>query len=471
MNSREQDSRNSETSASRQGSCRRVVILGGGFAGLHAARRLQRTLASQRGLEVVLISRENYVLFTPLLHEVAAGDLDPADIVNPLRKMVRRVRLIQAEVTDIDLQSRVVRYAVGPLRRPRELTFDHLVLAMGSETNYLGMKDVEAAATTMKTLGDAALLRNRMVALLEEAAQETDEKRRRRLMTFVVAGGGFAGVETVGAINDFLRETVRYYPELDESMLRVVLVHPGAVVLPELGERLGRYAQEKLQQRGVELRLRTRVTGYENEAVNVAPGDPIGTMSLIWTAGIMPAAALGPLPVEKVKGRVKVNEFLEVVGHEGVVWAVGDCAAVPDGHGGVHPPTAQHGMRQAVAAAKNIEAVITGDVHKPFQFSTIGQLASIGHRTGVAQILGMRFSGFVAWWLWRGIYLSKLPEHSKKVRVAIKWSFDLLFPREIEQLVTLRDVEGMEKLGATLRAMRGAAESASGAASRPTERL
>jgi len=471
MNSSEDDSRNSEASASRQGSRRRVVILGGGFAGLQAARRLQRTLGYRRDLEVVLISRENYVLFTPLLHEVAAGDLEPADIVIPLRRTVRCVRLIQAEVADVDLQARVVRYLVGPLRRPRELTYDHLLLAMGSETNYCGMEDVEAAATTMKTLGDAALLRNRMVALLEEAAQETDDSRRQRLMTFVVAGGGFAGVETVGAINDFVRETVRYYPELDASMLRVVLVHPGDVVLPELGERLGRYAQAKLQQRGVELRLETRVTGYEDEVVNVAPGDPIGTMSLIWTAGVMPAAAFGPLRVDRIKGRIKVNELLEVAGHEGVVWAVGDYAAVPDGNGGVHPPTAQHGMREAIAAVENIEAVVRGDAQKPFRFSTIGQLASIGHRTGVAQILGMRFSGFVAWWLWRGVYLSKLPDISKKIRVAIKWSFDLLFARDIEQLVTLRDVEGMEKLGATLRAMREAAESVDGAATLRTQRL
>ena len=364
---------------------------------------------------MVLISRENYVLFTPLLHEVAAGDLDPADIVIPLRKMVRRVRLIQAEVADIDLQARVVRYLVGPLRRPRELTYDHLLLAMGSETNYFGMKDVEAAASDDE---DARRTRRCCGTVWSRCWRRRHRRRtrarRRRLMTFVVAGGGFAGVETVGAINDFLRETVRYYPELDESMLRVVLVHPGDVVLPELGERLGRYAQEKLQQRGVELRLETRVTGYENEAVNVAPGDPIGTMSLVWTAGVMPAAALGPLPVEKLKGRVKVNEFLEVAGHEGVVWAVGDCAAVPDGNGGVHPPTAQHGMRQAIAAAKNIDAVITGDAQKPFRFSTIGQLASIGHRTGVAQVLGMRFSGFVAWWLWRGVYLSKLPEPRRR---------------------------------------------------------
>jgi NADH dehydrogenase len=448
---------------------RRVVILGGGFAGFHAARRLQRAFAHRPDLEVVLISRENFVLFTPMLHEVAAGDLDPADIVVPLRTTLRRVRLIQAEIADVDVQARVVRYAVGTLRRLCALTYDYLVLALGSDTNFFGTKGIEAAAATMKTLGDAALMRNRMVALLEDAAQETDERRRRRLMTFVVAGAGFAGVETVGAINDFLREALRYYPELNESMLRVVLVGSGKVVLPELGERLGRYAQRKLQQRGVELRLETHVTGYEDEAVCVAPGDPIGTMSLIWTAGVIPAAALGPLPVDRVRGRVRVNEFLEVAGHEGVVWAVGDCAAVPDERGGVHPSTAQHGMRQAIAAAKNIAAAVRGEPQKPFRFSTIGQLASIGHRTGVAQILGMRFSGFVAWWLWRGVYLSKLPTISKKVRVAIKWSLDLLFPREIGQLVTLRDVERVERLAETLREKREATEPVGGA-SRPAER-
>jgi NADH dehydrogenase len=431
-----------------------VVILGGGFGGIYAARRLERALADRPDAEVVLISRENYLLFTPMLHEVAAGDLDPADIVCPLRKMVRRVRLIEAEVTDIDLQARVVRFAVGGLRRIDELAYDHLLLALGSETNYFGMAGVESAAATLKTLADAALLRNRMVALLEEAAQEPDEARRRRLMTFVVAGGGFAGVETVGAINDFLREAVRYYPELDPFGLRVVLVHTGTVVLPELGASLGRYAQAALQQRGVEVRLETRVISYEGETVDVAPGDPIGSLSLVWTAGVKPAAALGSLPVEKVHGRVKVNPFFEVPGYEGIVWAVGDCAAVPDGRGGFQPPTAQHGMREGAAAAKNIEAAMTGGVPKPFRFSTIGLLASIGSHTGVAEVLGVRFSGFLAWWLWRSVYLAKLPGVSKKLRVAIKWSLDLLFPREIGQLVTLRDVERMEQFGARLRAMR-----------------
>jgi NADH dehydrogenase len=431
-----------------------VLILGGGFGGAYAARRLGQTLGKRQDVEVVLISRENYLLFTPMLHEVAAGDLYPPDIVQPLRTWLRHVRFLEGEVIDVNLDARVVRYAAGSLRRRQEITYDYLLLALGSETNYFGMTQVAARAATLKTLGDAALLRNRMVALLEDAATESDGAARRRLMTFVVAGGGFAGVETVGAINDFLRDTLRHYPELDPTMLRVVLVHSGDVVLPELGERLGRYTQEKLRRRGIELRLGSRVSGYDDWVVKLTAGDPIPANTLVWTAGVTPAPAIAALPVEKIKGRVKVNEYLELAGHEGVGWAVGDAAAVPDGRGGFHPPTAQHGLREALAAAKNVEAAVNDKTRKPFRFSTIGQLASIGHHTGVAQILGMRFSGFVAWWLWRSVYLAKLPGLGKKVRVAIQWTLDLLFSRQIEQFLTLRDVEQIEKLAAQVRASR-----------------
>jgi NADH dehydrogenase len=433
---------------------RRVLILGGGFGGSYAARRLGQRLGRRHDVEVVLISRENYLLFTPMLHEVAAGDLYPPDIVQPLRKWLRWIRFTEGEVVDIDLHARVVRYDTGPSRRRQEMTYDYLLMALGSETNYAGMPQLAARASTLKTLGDAALLRNRMVALLEDAAAQADEASRRRLMTFVVAGGGFAGVETVGAMNDFLRDTLKYYPELDPSMLRVVLVHSGQIVLPELGERLGRYAQEKLRQRGVELRLGARVSGYDDWVVALTAGEPIPANTLVWTAGVMPTGAVAALAVEKVKGRLKVNECLELAGHEGAVWAVGDSAAVPDGRGGLHPPTAQHGLREGLVAAKNIEAAVDGAAGKPFRFSTIGQLASIGHHTGVAQVFGMRFSGFVAWWLWRSVYLAKLPGVAKKVRVAIQWTLDLLFSRQIEQFLTLKDLEQIEQLAALVRASR-----------------
>jgi NADH dehydrogenase len=432
----------------------RIVILGGGFGGIYAALRLERTLAKRSDVEVVIIGRENYLLFTPMLHEVAAGDLYPGDIVTPLRKLLRRVRFIAGDVAQIDLQHRQVRFEVGALRHQHELAYDYLVLALGSETNYFGMEGVEAQAVTMKTLGDAALLRNRMVALLEEAAAEKDAARRRRLLTFVVAGGGFAGVETIGAMNDFLRDTIRYYPELDAAMLRVVLVHPGKTLLPELDERLGRYTVRKLRQRGVEVRFETRVQGYDGGAVKLAPEESIDANTIVWTAGVKPAAAVESLPTEKIRGRVKVNEFLELAGHEGVVWAVGDCASVPDGLGGFHPPTAQHGMREAVAAARNIEAAVNGTRKKPFRFSTLGQFATIGRHDGVAQIFGIRFSGFVAWCLWRTVYLIKLPGIVKKIRVAMSWSMDLLFARETEQFVTVRDVERIESLSIMLRTMR-----------------
>lgn len=433
---------------------KRIVILGGGFAGTYAARRLDRTLARRSDVQVVLIARENYLLFTPMLHEVAAGDLDPADIVSPVRKVLRRVRFVEGEVVSVDLPQRRVCFEVGPLRRPHELAYDHLVLAVGSETNYFGMPGLEANASTLKSLTDATLLRNRMIALLEEAAAEDDPRVRGRLLTFVVAGGGFAGVETVGAINDFLRGALRYYPELHPSMLRLVLVHSGKVVLPELGEKLGRYAQDMLRRRGVDVRLGTRVVGYGGHTVRMTPEETLEAATVVGTAGVAPAAAIASLPVEKVNGRVRVSQFLEVVGHEGVVWAAGDCAAVPDGRGGTHPPTAQHGMREAIVAAKNVEAAVDGTAKRPFRFSTLGQLATIGRRDGVAQVFGLRFSGFVAWLLWRTVYLAKLPGLAKRVRVAIKWSLDLLFAREVEQIMTIRDVEQIERFSAGLRAVR-----------------
>jgi NADH dehydrogenase len=433
---------------------KRIVILGGGFAGSRAARRLDNTLARRTDVEVVLIARENYLLFTPMLHEVAAGDLAPGDIVQPLRKMLRRVRVIAGDVVQVDLRERRVRFEVGALRRKQELTYDHLLLALGSETNWFGMRELAAHAVTMKSLGDAALLRNRMVAFLEDAAAEPDQIVRRRALAFVVAGAGFAGVETVAAMNDFLREAIRYYPELDPAMLRVVLVGSGKYVLPELGEQLGRYAKAKLERRGIEVRLETRVKGYESGAVQLEPGGAIEANTIVWTAGVKPAAAIDALDVEKVNGRMRVNEFLELAGNEGVVWAAGDCAAVPDPGGGLQPPTAQHGLRQAVAAAKNIEAAVAGTAKAPFRFATIGQFATIGRRDGVARVLGIRISGFVAWCIWRMLYLAKLPGVVKKLRVAMSWSLDLLFGREIEQFLTVRDVERMEALGAQLRTMR-----------------
>lgn len=429
----------------------RVVIAGGGFAGLSAAMHLDKTLARCGAMEVTLISRENFILFTPMLHEVAAGDLDPGDIVNPIRRIIRRIKFVEAEVQRIDLSTRRIHCVGGVARLPLEFEFDHLLLTPGSETNFFDLPGVSEWAVTMKSLSDAALLRNRVLALLEEATLQSDPAARRQLLTFVTAGGGFAGTETTGAINDFVRDTVRYYPDLNERLIRVVVIQPGDLLLPELGEELGRYAERKLCERKVEVIKGARVASYDGSLVRLSDGQSIPASTLIWTAGVKPSAIIASLPCHKERGRLVVDEFLSVPGVPGL-WAAGDCAAVPVSETGeFHPPTAQHGLRQGLIAARNIEAAILGRPLTPFIFSTMGQLATIGRRTGVATVFGLRFSGFIAWSLWRAVYLMKLPRLTKKLRVTVSWILDLFFAREIEQMITLRDVEALSELAGRLR--------------------
>src|SRR5258707_5041571 len=429
-----------------------VVIAGGGFAGLSAAMYLDKTLARRGDAEVILINRENFILFTPMLHEVAAGDLYPGDIVNPLRRILRHVKFVEADVQAIDLNARLVHWTGCVADWELGFEFDHLLLTLGSETNFFNMNGVRDWSVTMKSLTDAAMLHNRMVALLEEASLQNDEAARRQLLTFVTAGGGFSGTETTGAVNDFVRETVRYYPQLREELIRVVVVHPGNFILPELGEELGRYAERKLRERKVEVIKGPRVANYDGVVVTLSDGTSIPAATLIWTAGVKPRPVIAQLACEKERGRILVSEYLAVTGVPGL-WAAGDCAAVPIlNTENFHPPTAQHGLREGVTVAKNIEATIPNGSLKPFRYKMMGQLASIGHRTGVAMVFGIKFSGFIAWWFWRSVYLMKLPRLAKKLRVMVSWTLDLFFGQEIEQMITLRDVEELSSQWVRIRA-------------------
>ncbi|HXJ71738.1 MAG TPA: NAD(P)/FAD-dependent oxidoreductase, partial [Candidatus Dormibacteraeota bacterium] len=346
----------------------------------------------------------------------------------------RRVKVFVGEVDQIDLPNKrvLVSHGYGYRDHSHRLDYDHLVLALGSITNFFNLPGFAELALAMKSLPDAVQLRAKTIQQLEEANSECAHGDRQSLLTFVVAGGGFAGVETVAALNDFVREALRFYPNLREKMLRVVLVHPGALILPELGESLGRYAQRVLAHRGVEILLNTRVTAMTENVVFVTGGHPIPASTLVWTAGTVPNPLVSALPCEKDRGRVLVNKFLQVPEWPGV-WVIGDCARVPDIRkpGQSHPPTAQHAIRQGKVVAQNIVASLCGRSLRPFSFRTIGLLASIGRRTGVARIFGFNFSGFFAWWLWRTIYLSKLPGLDKKVRVAFDWTLDLLFRKDV----------------------------------------
>jgi NADH dehydrogenase len=372
-----------------------------------------------------------------MLHEVASADLDVTHIVSPIRTLLKRASVFIGDVESIDLPGRRVIVSHGFERHTHAIEYDQLVIALGSITNFYGLPGLEQRALTMRTLGDAIHLRNRVIGTLEEADTEC-AAREDGLLTFVVAGGGFAGVETLAGINDFVREALPFYRHLRPGQVRTVLVHAGPVILPELGPTLGAYAQRQLQARGIEVVTNARVAAVDSSGVTLADGRRIPSRLVVWTAGTSPHPLIHDLPCPLERGRIVVDETLAVVGWPGV-WALGDCAHVPDRRtGGAHPPTAQHALREAKAVARNVAATLRGGRPAPFDFRTIGQLAAIGRRTGVARIFGFNFSGFFAWWLWRTIYLSKLPRLEKKVRVAIDWTLDLLFARDLVQFLTVR---------------------------------
>ena len=425
---------------------KRIVILGGGFGGVYAAIHLEKMLARKPTVEICLVSRDNFFLFTPMLHEIAASDLEITNIVNPLRKLLRKVEVLVGDVNEIDLPKKRVLISRGKRNDSQQLEYDHLVIALGSITNFYNLTGLSKLALAMKSLPDAIRLRARVLRHLEDANSESNSIDRQSLLTFLVAGGGFAGVETVAALNDFVREALPFYPNLCEEMLRVMLVHSGSVILPELGESLGRYTQKVLARRGVEVRLNTRVKSMTENRVFLIDGLQIPSQTLVWTAGTVPNPLTVALPCAKERGRIRVNEFLQVPDWPDV-WAVGDCAFVPDirNSGKSQPPTAQHAIREGKLAARNITAALLGRPLKSFSFTTIGLLASIGRRTGVARIFGFNFSGFFAWWMWRTIYLSKLPGLDKKIRVAFDWTLDILFPKDVCAVYDLENGRDFEK--------------------------
>ena len=413
----------------------RVVIVGGGFGGLYAALEFEKL--RDPDFEVTLVSQDNFFLFTPMLHEVAASDLDLTHIVNPIRKLLRHVQFFEGEILSVDLDNQQVVVAHGSDQHTHSLEFDHIVFALGCVTNYYQIPKLAEMAMTMKTLGDAVALRNRLIEKLEEAEPACAVDHRESLLTFVVAGAGFAGVETVGSVYDFLQAALPHYRNLKATMIRVVLVHPGDFVLPELGENLGRYASRKLAQRGIEIHPNTKIKAVTPSGVELSDGTQIDTQVLVWTAGTAPHPLLGQLALPKERNRLKVDSTLAVADCTGV-WALGDCALIPDVNGGFQPPTAQHASREGKIVARNIVAQSRGESLVPFEFTTLGLLASIGHRTGVARILGINFSGFVAWWLWRTIYLLKLPRIEKKLRVALDWTLDIFFSKDLVQYLHRR---------------------------------
>ena len=417
----------------------RIVILGGGFAGVTTAEHLERVFGPDPSVAISLVSDTNALLFTPMLAEVAASSLEPTHISSPLRTGLRRTEVVRGRATQIDLAARQVTLAPDVRTgATRTLTYDHLVLALGAVPDYLGARGVRTNAFNFKTLLDAIRLRNQVIDMFERADRETDSDRRRRMVTFVIAGGGFAGAELGGALNDFTRGLLTYYSNVLPDEVRVILIHAHDRILPELSEPLARYAQQRMAARGVGFRLNARVTTARPGAVALDTGEEIETDTLVWTAGTRPHPLLETLPCTRDhRGAVLAECTMAVPGHSGI-WALGDCAIVPDRKTGrPSPPTAQVALRQARTLAHNIHAAVQGCRPAPFHFEPLGTLCVVGHQTACAEIKGFRFSGLFAWLLWRSVYLAKLPGLERKIRVLMDWIIDLFFPRDIVQTVDI----------------------------------
>ena len=428
---------------------KRIVILGGGFAGMRTAECLEEKLRGDFSISITLVNETNALLFTPMLAEVAGSSLEPSHISTPLRSTLRRTEFIRGVVAEVDLEKRLVilRHdaGVGGASRPREVPYDHLIFALGSTSNYLGMANIEKFAFNFKSLLDAIRIRNHIIEMFERADLEADPALQSSLLTFVIAGGGFAGVELAGALNDFAHGILADYPKLHPNQLNIVLVHSRDRILPELSESLARYAQEKMQSRGVSFRLNTRIADAQPGVVLLSDGE-IRTETLVWTAGTAPNPLLKSLPLEKDKrGALLVDSTLALPGRLGL-WAIGDCAAVTDAATGRPcPPTAQFALREAEVLASNIHAQLEGRSGREFHFDSLGALCVVGHQTACAELSVpfarsgfLRFSGLFAWLLWRGIYLAKLPGLERKIRVLMDWTIELFFPRDIVQTIALK---------------------------------
>ena len=429
----------------RTGRRKRVVILGGGFAGVYVARALEKELGRSEDYEIALVNKENYFVFQPMLPEVISSAIGLLDVVSPIRRLLKKTTLYVRDVEAVDLVAKTVTTSPGIHPHPHVIEYDHLVLALGSVTDFRGLPGLPEHAFPFKNLADAIALRNQVIGALEEAAIEEHEDARRELLTFVVAGGGFSGVEVAAELNDFVREATASYPSIPPDEVRVILVHSQDRILPEVSQRLGRFAERILRKRGVELLLDTKLAAATCKTAELEDGGVIRTRTLVSTVPASPHPLIERLALPKARnGRVVVDRWLAVEGRDDV-WALGDCAVVPDPSGGVAPPTAQHAIRQARAAAANIVAAMRGGSRAEYAFKGLGKMGALGHRCAVAEVFGFQFSGFFAWWLWRTIYLMKLPGWGRRLKVASSWTLDLLLPTELVQLEVGRSERAVER--------------------------
>ncbi|MGB6464434.1 MAG: NAD(P)/FAD-dependent oxidoreductase [Nitrosotalea sp.] len=427
---------------------KRILVLGGGFAGIEVLRRLENKFENDFTVDVTMVSKDNFFLFTPMLPEVASGMIETRHIVTPVRAFCKRAKFYETTVRSIDFQKRqvVISSAIDSKDGPTNwhdhiLDYDYLVISLGGETNFFGMEDVKKCSYTMKSLGDAIVLRNHIIDMLEQASITQDEELRKSLMTFVVVGAGFAGVETVGELNALVKDAVKdFYQDIDIKDIRVILMDAMDKILPEVSDDLSKFAIQKLKESGIEIILKSPVSSATTHNVKLKDGTSIETHTLVWAGGVTPEKIVKELQCEHDRGgRIIVDGYLAVKGFDGV-YALGDCASITDSHTGrPYPPTAQNAVEQAKVVANNLISATRGGSKVSFSYKSRGIMAQIGKRKGVGILFGMKTHGLLAWMLWRSYYLSHLPTFEKKLRVLTDWSIDLFFKPDITRLKTFTE--------------------------------
>ncbi|RYG36877.1 NAD(P)/FAD-dependent oxidoreductase [bacterium] len=415
------------------GEKKRVVVLGGGFGGAFAAQELLKR--GRDDVEVVLIDRNNFLTFYPLLVEAGVGAIEPRHVVVPLRKFVKGDSFLMAEVTDVDLQDKTVTYQVVGAEEKRRLGYDQLVLGLGSVTKIPPIPGLKEYGFEMKSLTDAIEHRDRGIRLLELANTLTDPVERKKLLTFVVVGGGYTGVELAGEYQAFLREAAKEYPNIEEAEIRMLLLEFGPTIIATMPEKLRNWAHQTLEARGVEVRTSDTISEVRPDGCVLRDGTFVPTLTVYWTAGITPSPLLKEiegLPLNE-KGYIDCDRDLQVKGFSDV-WAIGDAATVFTADGKPYAATAQNASRQGPLVAHNLLARMRGGETRPFNFQPLGAFAAIGHRQAAAEVKGMSFTGFFGWFLFRGAYLTKMPTLAMKARLSMDWLLELIFRSPVVQM-------------------------------------
>lgn len=411
----------------------RIVIVGAGYAGAYCAQELERRLKPAEA-DITLIDRNNYFVIYPLLVEAGTGSIEPRHTVVSIRSFLRRADFLMAEVRTIDTSRSLISCRVPRSGQTIDIRYDHLVIALGSNTRMPPVPGLKEFGLEMKSLSDAVGLRDRAIGLLEAAAANPDPAIRKALLHFVVVGANFTGAEVAGEMEAFIRAAIKQYKNLDATDFKVTLVERSGRILAALSEDLSAYATTKMRARGIDVRLNQSVTAMTAESATFSTGEVLPARTVVWAAGIEPPQLLATLPLPKdERGYLICDRDLRVKGTTNI-WGVGDSAVNTDAKGKAYPATAQHGLREGRHAAKNIAAVIRGRPTTPCDIINQGSLAALGCRTGVADIFGIKISGFAAWWMWRTVYLMKMPGIARKLRIALDWTLELFFRRDYVQL-------------------------------------